>query len=57
MQPSWDTLHAMLHCPYKAWQIARSEDEQISIHQNHHINAESRITIPVIFSLPQTNLS
>ena len=31
MQPSWDILHAMLHCRYKAWQLARG-DEQVNLH-------------------------
>lgn len=39
MQPSWNILQAMLHCPYKAWQLARSEDEQKNIHpQQSSIN-------------------
>ena len=31
MQPSWDILHAMLHCRYKAWQLGRG-DEQVNVH-------------------------
>ena len=27
MEPNWGILHAMLHCRYKAWQLARSDEQ------------------------------
>src|SRR6185312_11238920 len=47
MRPSWNILHAMLHCHYKAWQIARSEDEQINIHRNLYVTTETPLEIPI----------
>lgn len=26
MQPTWEILQAMLHCHYKAWQLAKKDD-------------------------------
>lgn len=31
MQPSWDILQAMLRCQYKAWQLAKSDPQQVAI--------------------------
>lgn len=52
MQPSWNILQAMLHCHYKAWQLSRSEDEQISIHQDSLAPAET-----ISLKLPVTSLT
>lgn len=47
MRPSWNILHAMLHCHYKAWQIARSEDEQVNIHRDLYVTPETPLDIPI----------
>ncbi|MFL9483434.1 IS66 family transposase [Chitinophagaceae bacterium LWZ2-11] len=49
MQPTWNTLHAMLHCSYKAWQLARDGDGLKSIHPPLRMTIESPISIPVDF--------
>jgi predicted RecB family nuclease len=52
MLPSWNILQAILHCHYKAWQLARSEEEQIDIGQEHLISTENAITLPLNFLTP-----
>ena len=47
MQPTWNILHAMLHCHYKAWQISKIEDEQVDVLQDIPISFEVPLTLPI----------
>ena len=56
MQPGWNILQAMLHCQYKAWQLARSADEQVIAHQHLPISTETPISVPVSLLTPTDKL-
>ncbi len=47
MQPTWDILQAMLHCHYKAWQLAQSHDESSNIHLHVPLSVEKPVVLPV----------
>ena len=56
MQPGWNILQAMLHCQYKAWQLARSAGEQVIAHQQLPISTETPILVPVNLLTPTDKL-
>ena len=54
MESIWNILHAMLHCHYKAWQLA--ESEQVKDHPSLLISRETLVKIPVSSFTPADKL-
>jgi predicted RecB family nuclease len=45
MLPSWEILHAMLHCEYKAWQLAKNQGNDNS--QGNTLALDNPIELPI----------
>ena len=56
MLPNWDILQAMLHCEYKAWQLARTIGKQIDTAQQLPISPDTPILVPAPILSPSDKL-